>query len=361
MSGVRLQLQDTTAGGGNLLDALSLAAKDARSGGGIFAFASVSGVEMFLGDKYLRRLARKGGFELIVGVDAITNERALAALTDAAARLPKLSPWVLLHDTPNLMHSKLCWFDDGTTLTLVVGSGNLTPGGLLTHFEAFVSASLKGVERNAPRTEIDAFLARWRHRLLPPDDAEAIARAKKNTGSDRSLLKPMKPAPELPVGKVEVKPEAEVLVVEISKNVDERTQLDVGIDVFTGFFGARPEGGHILIQPVDSTGQLGEVEPPRAIFPTKSHNYRFEAQAGAGRKYPPGGKGRPFGVFVRIPSGVFRYRLIWPGEDGHGEVNALLTKMLGPPKGRMRRETVSIAELAAAWPDSPLLKAIKEA
>lgn len=358
MSGVRLQLQDSTAGGGKLLDALSLAAKTAKSGGGIFAFASVGGIKMFLADKYLRRLARKGGFELIVGVDAITNEKALEKLADAAGELGKFSPSVLLHDTPNLMHSKLCWFDDGTTFTLVVGSGNLTPGGLLTHYEAFVCATLKGAEAKRARAEIDAFLTRWRHRLLPPDDADAIARAKKNTGSDRSLLKAMKPAPELPTEKLAVKAEAEVLVAEISKNVDERTQMDVGIDVFTGFFGSRPEGGHILIQPVDDSGTPGEVEPPRAIFPTKSHNYRFEAQAGAGRKYPAPGKGRPFGVFVRLPDGVYRYRLIWPGEIGHGEVDALLTEQLGPAKARMRRETVSLAELAAAWPGCPLLKAI---
>src|SRR5262249_31339185 len=154
--------------------------------------------------------ARTGGFELVVGVDAITNEKALAALADGAKDLAKLSPWVLLHETPNLMHSKLCWFDDGSALTLVVGSGNLTPGGLLTHYEAFVSATLKGAEAKRARIEIDTFLARWRHRLLPPNDSDAIARAKKNTGSDRSLLKPMKPAPELPEGKLMVKPEAEV-------------------------------------------------------------------------------------------------------------------------------------------------------
>lgn len=357
MPGAELRLQDPTAGGGNLLDALSRAARDATSGGGIFAFASVKGIDSLLQDRYLRRLAKSRGFLLVVGVDSITNAAALAALARAAKGLPKLTPRVLLHETPNLLHPKLCWFANGTRLTLVVGSGNLTPGGLMTNYEAFLQVQLDRRQAGAAQAEIDDFLRRWGDRLLSPANPRAIARAKRNTGSERSLLRSMQPAPELPAEPATAAPDTEVLVAEISKNVDERTQLDVGIEVFTGFFGARPEGGHIFIQAVDAAGSVGAIEGPRAIFPTKSHNYRFEAQAGAGRKYPAAGEGRPFGVFVRMPDGIFRYRLIWPQEPGHREMDELLTARKGAAKTRMRRATVSLSELAGAWPDSPLLEA----
>jgi hypothetical protein len=358
-----LLLQDPTAGGGTFLDQLSQAAKGARSGGGIFAFASVKGVEMLLGDKYVGRLASSRGFDLVVGIDSITDGRALAALTRCAGSHKRLSVRALLHETPALMHPKLCWFVDGPRVRILVGSGNLTRGGLMTNFEGILSADLSRRDAEGALAEIGDFLARWDHRLLAPDDPAAIARAEKNSGSERSLLKRMKPAAESLPATVGVAAAAEVLVTEISKNVEKRTQLDVGIDVFTGFFGAPPAGGHILIQPVDAKGTPEEIEPPRAIFPTKSHNYRFEARAGAGRKYPAAGTGRPLGVFVRMPDGVFRYRLLWPEDAGYGEVDTALTAKAGPappPKsGPMRRETITLAELAAAWPSSPLLKALE--
>ena len=90
-----------------------------------------------------------------------------------------------------------------------------------------------------------------------------------------------------------------------------------------------------------------------------SHNYRFEAGAGRGKKYPAKGKPRPIGIFIRMPDSIFRYRLLWSGDDGYAEIDAFLTEQGGPREGnRMRRVPTTVAELAAAWPDSPLLKAI---
>lgn len=351
------KIQDPAGSGGNLLDALSQAARRADSGGGIFAFATVRGLEMLFGEEHLRRLAKQGGFQLVVGVDAITDKRTCEELAKLEKRLGKLTGRALLHKTSNLMHPKICWFDRGDSLTLVVGSGNLTPTGLMTNFEAFVVCPLSGAAATAARAEIAGFLQRWDQRLLPADDPAVLERAAKNTGSERSLLKKMKEAPELPPDAPPPPGDAEVLLADISKNQDKRTQLDVGADMFTGFFGAKPEGGHILIQAVDSKGGLREIEGPRAIFPTKSRNYRFEAQAGRGRKYPPIPGPRPIGVFVRMPDGIFRYQLLWPSEPGHAEVEALLAKKAGPLKRSMRRETVGLAELVAGWPDAPLLKA----
>jgi hypothetical protein len=358
-----LLLQDPNARGGTFLDQLSQAARGAKSGGGIFAFASVKGVEMFFGDKYVSRLASSRGFDLVVGIDSITDDWALDALTKRASSHKELSTRALLHETPAMMHPKFCWFVDGPRVRILVGSGNLTRGGLMTNFEGILTSDLSRRDGKNALAVIKAFLARWDHRLLATNAPEAIARAKLNSGSERSLLKRMEPAPESPPPTVTITDTAEILVSEISKNVDERTQLDVGIDVFTGFFGAPPAGGHILIQPVDENGTPEEIEPPRAIFPTKSRNYRFEARAGAGRTYPPAANGRPLSVFVRMPDGVFRYHLLWPEDPGYGEVEAILNDKVGPAERRkgasVRRETITFAELAASWPKSPLLKALK--
>lgn len=358
--GARLHLQDQSVDGRKLIEALSEAARGARAGGGIFAFASTGGIDMLLRDKSLRRLAKDRGFDLVVVVDAITDERALERLTAATEELPKLHARVLVHETAYLLHPKLCWFTDGSKVRLVVGSGNLTPGGLRTNYEGFLTLELDKAEAKAALTEIDDFLRRWDHRLLPCDDPAAVARAKQNKfrGGSGSRMKPP-PAGELRKAAELPDSDAEVLIVEVSKNVDKRTQLDIGIDVFLGFFGASPDGGRILIQSVDSKGATGIIET-RAIFPTKSRNYRFEAGAGAGRPYPKLGGGRPFGVFVRMPNDVFRYCLIWPDDSGHAEIDAVLTRYRGAAKKQrpMRRITTSLGELDEAWPGCQLLRAV---
>jgi hypothetical protein len=140
---VSLHLQDPAQAGKTLLDAIAHAGDHAERGGGIFAFASARGVAMLLDDPVLGQLTKTGEFELVVGTDAVTDERALAALQDRmTASHPGLRARVLVHDLPILFHPKLCWFVRGERLTLLVGSGNLTPGGLATNLEAFIVGEL---------------------------------------------------------------------------------------------------------------------------------------------------------------------------------------------------------------------------
>ncbi len=355
MPSVSLHLQDPTTVGRTLLDLLAEAAGGAEAGGGIFAFASRSGIGMLLGDPAVQQLTRDGQFELVVGVDSVTNERALEALAESGSQRPGLSARVLVHDLPSLFHPKLCWFRSGDTTTLVLGSGNLTAGGLARNLEAFTVTSFEGSAGAEIELEIASWLERWEHCLLAPDAPAAIACAKSNSGSERSFKQPMRSEDELGGEAGTPPPDAAVLVAEIPRNAPRRTQLDVGVEQFRDFFGGElNKEKRIVIQHVEGDGALGEIEPPRALFPTKSRNYRFEAAAGRGIEYPA--EGRPIGVFVHLPDGIFRYRLLWPGAPGHSAVEGLLTDVAGPARGNaMRRETVTLDRLGGAWPDSPLL------
>ena len=198
MSSVELHLQGPLDGDKALLDTLVEAGEGAERGGGIFAFASVRGIDSLLDDNAFRPLAKERGFQLIVGVDSITDEAALGALTSYSEKYAALTARVCLHETGMLFHPKLCWFATADRLTLVVGSGNLTAGGLMSNFEAFLVTTLEGEAAAAEEARIASMLDSWDAWLLQPDRPEAIARAKRNTGSERSLLKPMKPAPEHP-------------------------------------------------------------------------------------------------------------------------------------------------------------------
>ena len=148
---------------------------------------------------------------------------------------------------------------------------------------------------------------------------------------------------------------ADVLIAQVPKNAPGRMQLDVGFDQYRDFFGGPGKPKRIQIHHVESTGKLGEPEPARALFKTKSTNFRFEARpAGVDLEYPK--EGRPIGAFVRMPNGVFRYVLLRPGDAGHSELSDYLRQKVDLPENRMKRLTTTLAELEAVWPDSPLLR-----
>jgi hypothetical protein len=55
---------------------------------GAFAFASCDGVKLLLKDEVFKKFAGANKFELIVGIDEITNEKAPLALKEQATNPP---------------------------------------------------------------------------------------------------------------------------------------------------------------------------------------------------------------------------------------------------------------------------------
>jgi YaaC-like Protein len=107
-------------------------------GGAAFGFATRDGVQLLFGNREFRQfLEATDGFELVVGIDAITNIAALDKISALATQ--GLRARAFWHQRqPLLFHPKVSWFRRVRGMTLVVGSGNLTPGGLRSNWEAFV-------------------------------------------------------------------------------------------------------------------------------------------------------------------------------------------------------------------------------
>ena len=353
---LELTIQDPGRQGRTLIDAIADAAEGADRGGGIFAFATRKGIDLLLADKAIAPLLQLE-FQLVVGVDAITDERALAALAERSAKFTGLSARVFVHQLPQIFHPKLCWFVHGDVLKLVLGSGNLTEWGLSANFEAFVVASLEGEEKEATAAEIAAWLARQEARLLAPDAPEAVARAKRNTGSERSYRKKMEPAEESLDESPPPASDAEAFVFQLAKKSAGRTLLDLQKEPFEVYFhGEAGKKKYVTIQHVEADGSLAEPEPPRPVYQVPSRNYRLESNQKRNVASPE--QGRAIGVFVRMPNGVFRYRLLWPDEDGHAALDAFLEENHRPLRraDSLKNAMTSLGELAAAWPDSPFLK-----
>jgi hypothetical protein len=121
-----------------LVDSLLDACTGACAGGGAFAFLSAGGVQLFLRDELFTTFLTRGRFDLLVGVDAITDTAAIAALSAVCREHPNIGARVFLPSHPrSIFHPKVAWFDLGDGGILITGSGNLTAGGLRWNIEAF--------------------------------------------------------------------------------------------------------------------------------------------------------------------------------------------------------------------------------
>lgn len=119
-----------------------MACEHAAGGVGAFAFASAPGVKLLLRDADFSHSLSTSPFDLVVGVDLITDIKALDAISACASDHPNLLPRVFLGSMPGgLFHPKMCWFCHPAGGVCVMGSGNLTPGGLRSNCEAFCIAS----------------------------------------------------------------------------------------------------------------------------------------------------------------------------------------------------------------------------
>jgi hypothetical protein len=90
----------------------------------------------------------------------------------------------------------------------------------------------------------------------------------------------------------------------------------------------------------------------RQSVSVKSQNYRIELSAAGNQPYPAGGP--PIGVFLRTGNRRFLYRLVMPADSAYQTVSGILAALWTGASGRMRRITLSAADLRQRWPKAPL-------
>ena len=112
---------------------------------------------------YLSAFARRAGttVNISIGVDfgGSTYEGA-KQLVDAVAGFGKL--WVY-QNTSNTFHPKVFWFRNASSVDVIVGSGNLTKGGLYENSESFIRhiLDLSKADDAALAKSIEVALDRW--------------------------------------------------------------------------------------------------------------------------------------------------------------------------------------------------------
>lgn len=176
-----------------LLDAIENCAADCDLMGGMFAFSTKDGAELFLDLPEIQALLTRGGhIRLTVGVDAITNGETLLYLRERmSASGQGLQVKAYVHPLPGTFHPKYMWFVRGNEVKVMAGSGNLTPSGLGCtptarqngNWEAFLVQALDPANSAHFLQSIEDWLTRATDagHLLEVDDPRSLARGAANS------------------------------------------------------------------------------------------------------------------------------------------------------------------------------------
>jgi hypothetical protein len=335
-----------------LLEEILVACEGASRGVGAFAFASAAGVNLLFDDPQFSLFLSSAPFELILGMDAITDTKALDAVRATVTAQPNLNARAFMGTAPgSLFHPKMCWFKHLSGSVCLAGSGNLTLGGLRGNCEFFSVVKFTQKQMRPFDLMWKSWLDFHASELLPLDHPDVWKKARENARLKRVVKKQQK---EILVegreGRIVVGPapseDAKVLIAEIPRGGSRWNQANFDLETFRGYFGASP--GHtqrIVLTHVDSHGLMGpqEVRPSVAV---KSHNYRFELDAASGRPYPS--RGRPIALFVRVATRTFRYRLLMPGTQGYRDAREFLKTHGSQQANRVRRLQTTVRALRGA-------------
>jgi len=341
-----------------LHEALIQSCSTSIQGKGAYAFATKSGIEILLKDRVFDSLLDRGEYSLIVGIDEITNLASLEALSVIKAAKPNLTVKAFDHNNRgSLFHPKLSLFkNQDESGTLIVGSGNLTLGGLRRNREAFSLLQLSVDELVRIEQYWNTWLIHSNELLKDIDNADVIRKATDNqcvrrTRPDEEVLV----EEEIPVAELDeieilhqdgwqFYPDSEVLIAEIPRSGDRWKQANFDIDTFQNFFGATrgDNNQRILLRNINDDLTLSEIEV-RPSVSVVSQNYRFELDAASGLAYPNNGK--PIGVFVKVTTRMFLYHLYMPNQFLYAEISDWLQANWRGRVDRMKRITTRINQI----------------
>ena len=302
-----------------------------------------------------------GGIDLVVGIDAVTNRAALERMQELEQQHANFRPRVFWNQSNGLFHPKISDFllEDGGRI-LIVGSGNLTPGGLAGNFEAY--AVIVGDQRD----EIDiggleTFLNRHMDNIRGIDD-EALERAAANlirgvAGGRRGRARARVRAGSPGSGSSEAGRATDfdrILVAQVPRAGGRWAQVHFNAQVIRDYFRLnRLDTERVYLTRVDTNAERVDVEVRPCVYSAGSNrNYKIEIGAAKNRAYPD--TGRPLLIFRELRLRCYDYMLLQPGENGYDAV-LKLTSRLPSPGGGLPRPITDMASLARVWPDCPLL------
>lgn len=368
----------------SLLEAINTAAHNSSGGGGLFAFATKGGIEAFFALPNITSLLNSGfEFQLIVGVDAITNSEALLSLQDKVRQYgPGLKVSVFYHENAfSTFHPKFSWFLTPAGVSLITGSGNLTerglgvqrlPEGKSSNWEAFSLQSLSGDDAEIVVGGISTWFKDQADAgaLCELNDARVVEKAfanaqvryapNRNKKKIKAFAVAVVPEDEIQervvVQTVAVEPEPDLLDVLVRELPSTRGgQGDIGREAHSEFFGHSGTDKYIYMQFVELGDKLHPVKKVWLFYNPASANYRLELPESKVDYEIGASDERMILVATRLDSRSFRYTLLRPLTDKkyYDQVASLLGPIKRGGRRLMRQNFISSGTLKTVWPEAP--------
>jgi hypothetical protein len=340
----------------------------AQKGGGAFAFASAQGIKMLAAEPVFSEFLKAYEFTMIVGLDAITDTRAVEELRKLNKSHPNFKPKLFLHSTGgSLFHPKTLWLKTAKGGVIITGSGNLTSGGLKSNWEAMAIETLSTADMAAAEKSWDEWIKTHKNQLVDLDDPKAVEKAKSNKAVRTKIKKALKKTEadeEVPEEEVDAVEEAiedvehelllnPVLIAEVPKSGDRWQQVNFDLKSYQEFFGVKKSATrHVRFYEVQADGSLGTPEDRQSVS-VVSQNFRFEVGAAAGKPYPA--KGHPICIFEQTDENTFHYVLLMPGQPAHTTIQKYLDDTYARTNKKLRVQ-LTAGTLKSVWPDAPFFK-----
>ena len=341
-----------------LYEAILGAASRASTWRGLYAFASRDGIRYLLEDKIVQDLVERGGeVDLVVGLDAVTNRVTLEYLQEMEQTHANFRPKVFWNDPPHgLFHPKISDFGlpNGGRI-LIVGSGNLTPGGLRGNFEAYTIITTERADE-IDIGALEEFLNRNADNIRYIDD-EVLERAALNKPQ------PLKEARRAGVGRRgRVAPPGSatlsagatvafdrIMLAQVPRAGGRWAQVHFNAEVINTYFRInrnRLDTERVYLTHIRGDGARNELEVRPCVYSADSNkNLKIEIGAAKNLGYPDGD--RPLLVFRERGLRTYDYILLMPGQDGHSALLDLSNSLPSPGQG-LRRPVTNLKTLIAA-------------
>jgi len=362
----------------------------------LVAFASYGGITA-LTPHILRAKRNHVKIKIILGIDQkCTSKEALEEVLSWG-----VDSFIYYTLNTNIFHPKVYLFENCDYYTLIVGSNNLTEGGLVRNIEcSLLVQDMQGTSVHS------AFYAYWKgilysteeniypitqklidqlfeEKIIPSDSERAMAsaeiRASIPSGDKRASLFKKTGVQKNPEGfepkrlkrtiktiktKVPDDSSKSVEVIETPVEIGEDVliaeigggkrwkQVNFPIEIFEKFFGAERGNNDywISIMNISQDGSLGDIEKRQAVS-VSSQNYRFEIHCEETKGEYPGNGVRPIVIFVKLDSDEFLYHVLLSKHDAYEKIKEYLYRETKNNARELKRAIVHVEALHALYPE----------
>lgn len=362
----------------------------------LVAFASYGGITA-LTPHILKAKSNNIKIKIILGIDQkCTSKEALEEVLSWG-----VDSYIYYTLNTNIFHPKVYLFENSDYYTLIVGSSNLTEGGLVRNVEcsllvqdmqgtsvhsafyAYWKTILNSTEENLYPITQELINQLYEEKIIPSDRERAMASAEKRTwvssGEKRLLtfkrtgvqknpegfkpkrLKRTIKTKKTPVSDYSEKSDKvietpieireEVLIAEIGGGPRWK-QVNFPIAIFEEFFGAERGNNEywISMMNISQDGSLGDIEKRQAVS-VKSRNYRFEIHCEETKGEYPGNDARPIVIFVKLDSNEFLYHVLLAKHGAYEKVKEYLYRESKNKARELKRAIVHVEALHALYPE----------